>query len=94
MFPGGQTARRKSQRCHFTSLRNRRRVRSSLALERLEVRNLLAADVVIDMPATGVPNGTNMQSGFLDIADTPYPEIIEASRGVAARLYTERLGQR
>lgn len=46
-----------------------------------------------DMPATGVPNGTGMQSGFLDIVDTPYPEIIEASRRMAARLYTERLRQ-
>jgi len=29
----------------------------------------------------------NMQIGFLDVCDTPYPEIIEASRAVGAVLY-------
>jgi len=29
----------------------------------------------------------NYQIGFVDIADTPYPEIIDASRNVGGQLY-------
>lgn len=45
-----------------------------------------------DEPTTGrAYDGENYQIGFLDIADTPYPETVRASRDVAARLYTIRL---
>lgn len=41
-----------------------------------------------DEPATGrVYDGENYQIGFVDVADTPYPEMIAASRAVAAELY-------
>lgn len=46
----------------------------------------------MDEPTTGrVYDEENYQIGFLDIADTPYRETIEASRDVGRRLYRERL---
>ena len=46
-----------------------------------------------DEPTTGrTYDGENYQIGFVDIADTPYPETIAASREVGYRLYTLRLG--
>ena len=36
-------------------------------------------------------DGTLGQIGFVDIADTPYPETIEASRSVGSQLYEYRL---
>jgi hypothetical protein len=45
-----------------------------------------------DEPTTGrVYDEENYQIGFVDVADTPYREIIEASREVAANLYQRRL---
>lgn len=45
-----------------------------------------------DEPTTGrVYDEENYQIGFVDIADTPYPETIAASRRVAETLYRERL---
>ena len=45
-----------------------------------------------DEPTTGrVYDEENYQIGFLDIADTPYREIIEASRAVGQSLYQLRL---
>ena len=45
-----------------------------------------------DQPATGRWNDNeNIQQGFLDIADTPYQEIIDAARRSAAQLYDYRL---
>ncbi|MCB1128269.1 MAG: beta-galactosidase, partial [Verrucomicrobiae bacterium] len=45
-----------------------------------------------DEPTTGrVYDEENYQIGFIDIADTPYPETIAASRGIGARLYETRL---
>jgi hypothetical protein len=41
-----------------------------------------------DQPTTGRDlDGENYQIGFVDIADTPYPEIIAASRGIGDELY-------
>jgi hypothetical protein len=41
-----------------------------------------------DEPTTGrVYDEENYQIGFVDIADTPYAEMIQASRAVAAKLY-------
>ncbi len=46
-----------------------------------------------DQPTTGrVHDEENYQIGFIDIADTPYPETIAASRRVGERLYGTRLG--
>ena len=48
-----------------------------------------------DEPTTGrVYDEENYQIGFVDIADTPYPEITAASRAVASRMYPLRLGER
>lgn len=47
-----------------------------------------------DEPTTGrVYDEENYQIGFLDVADTPYRETIEASRAVAAELYSARFGK-
>lgn len=44
-----------------------------------------------DEPTTGrVYDEENYQIGFVDIADTPYPEMIAASRALAAGMYRER----
>lgn len=44
-----------------------------------------------DQATTGRGDGENYQIGFLDICDTPYPEIIEASRAVGANMYSRRI---
>jgi len=45
----------------------------------------------MDEPTTGrVYDEENYQIGFLDVADTPYPEIIAASRKVGNELYRRR----
>lgn len=47
-----------------------------------------------DQPVTGRPlDEENYQIGFLDVADTPYPELISASREVAAEMYKLRAGR-
>jgi hypothetical protein len=48
-----------------------------------------------DEPTTGrVYDEENYQIGFLDVADTPYRETIDASREVAADIYRLRAGQK
>ncbi|MCX6904490.1 MAG: beta-agarase [Verrucomicrobia bacterium] len=48
-----------------------------------------------DEPVNGrVHDEENYQIGFLDVADTPYRETIEASRAVAASLYQARLSEK
>jgi len=47
-----------------------------------------------DEPTTGrVYDEENYQIGFVDIADTPYPETIAASRQIGAEMYRLRLQQ-
>ena len=46
-----------------------------------------------DQPLTGRSDGENYQIGFLTITDTPYPEIVAASREVAATMYERRYGK-
>ena len=47
-----------------------------------------------DEPNTGRPlDEENYQIGFLDIADTPYPELVAASREVAKNMYSVRMGE-
>ncbi|HOX01405.1 MAG TPA: beta-agarase [Candidatus Paceibacterota bacterium] len=48
-----------------------------------------------DEPTTGrVYDEENYQIGFLDVADTPYRETIEASRAAGEAIYLERIGRR
>jgi hypothetical protein len=48
-----------------------------------------------DEPTTGrVYDEENYQIGFLDIADTPYPEMVRASREVGIALYRARLAEK
>jgi len=44
-----------------------------------------------DQATTGRSDGENYQIGFLDICDTPNPEIVGASRAIGDRLYEYRL---
>ena len=44
-----------------------------------------------DQATTGRGDGENYQIGFLDICDTPYPEIVRASREVGNDMYEYRL---
>jgi hypothetical protein len=47
-----------------------------------------------DEPFTGrVWDEENYQIGFVDVADTPYPEAVAACRSVAAGMYRERFGE-
>lgn len=44
-----------------------------------------------DQPLTGRPrDGEAYQAGFVDVADRPYPEMVKASRAIAADLYRIR----
>jgi hypothetical protein len=43
-----------------------------------------------DQATTGRGDGENYQIGFVDVCDTPYPELVAASREVAATMYTRR----
>lgn len=48
-----------------------------------------------DEPVTGRTwDGENYQIGFVDVADTPYPKMVAASREVAAELYRLRANSR
>ncbi len=44
-----------------------------------------------DQATTGRGDGENYQIGFVDVCDTPYPEIVAASREVGYGLYQYRL---
>ena len=47
-----------------------------------------------DEPTTGrVYDEENYQIGFVDICDTPYPEMIAAARRVGVRMYEIRAGE-
>ncbi len=43
-----------------------------------------------EQATTGRGDGENYQIGFVDVCDTPYPEIIAASRTVGAKMYQLR----
>ena len=45
-----------------------------------------------DQVLTARCDGENFQCGFLSITDTPYRELVEASRDVARRMYGLRYG--
>ena len=44
-----------------------------------------------DQATTGRGDGENYQIGFVDICDTPYPEIIQAARSIGRDMYEYRL---
>ena len=44
-----------------------------------------------DQPLTGRWDGEGYQIGFVDIADTPYPELTKAAREVGANMYRYRM---
>lgn len=47
----------------------------------------------VDQPVTGrIFDGENYNIGFLDVADRPYPELVEASRAVSRDMYRIRFG--
>jgi hypothetical protein len=48
----------------------------------------------MDEATTGRGDGENFQFGFLDIADTPYWETIEAARQIGAEMYKYRMAGR
>ncbi len=45
-----------------------------------------------DQALTGRGDGENYQIGFLNVSDTPYPELVQAARDVAATMYARRYG--
>jgi len=45
-----------------------------------------------EQAVTGRADGENFQIGFVDICDTPYPEIIDAARRIGDRMYQRRSG--
>jgi hypothetical protein len=47
-----------------------------------------------EQPTTGRFDGENLQNGFLDVCDTPYPETIAGIREVGYRLYELRAEQK
>ncbi|HNS20267.1 MAG TPA: hypothetical protein PKH24_07195 [Sedimentisphaerales bacterium] len=46
-----------------------------------------------DQPTTGRGDGENYQIGFVDICDTPYPEIVRAARDVGYSMYERRFDE-
>lgn len=48
---------------------------------------------LMDQATTGRFDGENYQIGFLDVCDSPYPEIIQASRQIGNALYELRSGK-
>jgi hypothetical protein len=43
-----------------------------------------------DQPTTGRGDGENYQIGFIDICDSPYPEIVQAARDIGRAMYEYR----
>ncbi|WP_136077668.1 hypothetical protein [Pontiella desulfatans] len=43
-----------------------------------------------DQPLTGRADGENYRIGFVDVTDTPYPEMVKACRAVSDEMYTLR----
>ncbi len=46
-----------------------------------------------DQATTGRGDGENYQIGFIDICDTPYPEIVQAARDVGYSMYGDRFNE-
>ena len=46
-----------------------------------------------DQALTGRSDGENYQIGFLNVADVPYPELVQAARDIGATMYVRRWGK-
>lgn len=46
-----------------------------------------------DQPITGRGDGENYQIGFVNIADNPYPEMVQSARWIGKNMYPLRLGK-
>ncbi|HPA40851.1 MAG TPA: agarase, partial [Candidatus Hydrogenedentes bacterium] len=47
----------------------------------------------VDEPVTGrTHDGENYNIGFVDVTDTPYPELSEAARAINGKIYRLRAG--
>ena len=44
-----------------------------------------------DQPLTGRWDGEGYQIGFVDVADTPYPEMVRAAREIGENMYSYRM---
>lgn len=66
--------------------RYRRYVRAALASKRIVGAHWFFWR---DQPLTGRSDGECFQSGFLDVTDRPYPEMVAAARELASELYPE-----
>ncbi|MPN54232.1 hypothetical protein SDC9_201902 [bioreactor metagenome] len=44
-----------------------------------------------DQPLTGRWDGEGYQIGFVDVADTPYPEMTKTAREIGENMYTYRI---
>jgi hypothetical protein len=49
---------------------------------------------ISDQPLTGRGDGENYRIGFVDITDSPYPEMVSAARAVGDGMYPLRAGTR
>ena len=47
-----------------------------------------------DEATTGFGNQENYQIGFVDVCDTPYPEMVAAAREVGDTMYERHSGKR
>ncbi|MDP6635972.1 MAG: beta-galactosidase [Phycisphaerae bacterium] len=82
-----------------TGLRKARNQKHRAELYAAYVRGALRNPLIVgthwfqykDQATTGRGDGENYQIGFVDICDTPYPEIIEAARSVGYKMYEYRL---
>ena len=45
---------------------------------------------ITDQPVTGRTDGEDYNMGFLDVCDTPYPEMVSASRKIGNSMYEIR----
>lgn len=46
-----------------------------------------------DQATTGRFDGENANTGFTDVCDTPYAEMVEAARTIGETMYVRRLGK-
>jgi len=82
-----------------TGLRKARNQKHRAELYESYVRGALRNPLIVgthwfqykDQATTGRGDGENYQIGFMDICDTPYPEIIQAARSIGRDMYEYRL---
>jgi hypothetical protein len=47
----------------------------------------------VDQPLLGRPDGENLNAGFVDHCDVPYPEMVKASRQIGESMYELRFNK-